>query len=99
MMIRGLIVAAMLAACVAERAMAQAFCTSGKTLLDEARRRFGEQLVGAGQINGGAARLMVLASKSGGFTVATLDPRGNACVLFVGESWEQAPLPGGQASP
>lgn len=92
MILRTLIVAATLIA--VEPVSAQTVCMSGKTLFEEARRRFGEHVVGAGQIGGGTARLIVLASKGGSFTVATLDTKGNACVVAVGEGWEQAPLPG-----
>ena len=85
-------IAAALVAALAVPAHSQAVCMTVKTLEDMAKR-YGEEITGGGILSGSTARMVILTSPKGTFTLAVIDPTGKACVLYVGTDW-QADVPG-----
>lgn len=74
------------------KASAQAVCLKADVLAEQAKRRWNEVPSAAGVVNGGQARVIVLSSRAGSFTLAILDARGGACVIMTGDGWSQVDI-------
>lgn len=84
---------ALLLAAMATPATAQQMCMDGPTFFERAAKQFGEHMTSFGISGDGKSRLIVLTSKQGGWTLASLSAIGVVCIMAAGTDWQDAPLP------
>lgn len=75
---------------------AQPVCGTLKAVRDNLKRQFKEVEMGGGFINESAAVLLFATPDGASWTLVTITPNGNACILAGGQGWFQADIQKGQ---